>query len=150
MGLVSQIGVATDSELIKVVLKIESKEKLDQEIIAQLKSVGITGMMFVELDKRSDRENMDLDRLLQLYDRDYEEKETEAKARIEKEIERIKKRVFIPDNRQFKTGKNVIPSQRSDVSQIMGGIAEAVEQIKRIDFQGISDNISQILNDVKA
>jgi phospholipid/cholesterol/gamma-HCH transport system substrate-binding protein len=46
-GRVEGIGVAPDSKLIKVILKIESGQKLDQNIVAQLKSVGITGSMFV-------------------------------------------------------------------------------------------------------
>ena len=49
-GRVESIGVAPDSKIIKVILKIESGQKLDQNIVAQLKSVGITGSMFVELD----------------------------------------------------------------------------------------------------
>jgi len=51
-GRVENIGVAPDSKLIKVILKIESGQKLDQNIVAQLKSVGITGSMFVELDQK--------------------------------------------------------------------------------------------------
>ena len=52
IGRVESISVAPDSELIKVVLKIESGQTLDSNIVAQLKSVGITGSMFVELDRR--------------------------------------------------------------------------------------------------
>ena len=52
IGRVENIGVAPDSKLIKVVLKIESGQTLDSNIVAQLKSVGITGSMFVELDLR--------------------------------------------------------------------------------------------------
>ena len=51
-GRVESIDVAPDSKLIKVILKIESGQKLDQNIVAQLKSVGITGSMFVELDQK--------------------------------------------------------------------------------------------------
>ena len=51
-GRVESISVAPDSKLIKVILKIESGQKLDQNIVAQLKSVGITGSMFVELDQK--------------------------------------------------------------------------------------------------
>jgi len=51
-GRVESINVAPDSKLIKVVLKIESGQKLDENIVAQLKSVGITGSMFVELDQK--------------------------------------------------------------------------------------------------
>lgn len=52
VGRVERIGVAPDSELIEVVLKLERLETLDKDIVAQLKSVGITGIMFVELDRR--------------------------------------------------------------------------------------------------
>lgn len=52
IGRVTKIGVAPDSKLIQVVLNIESGQSLDTDIIAQLKSVGITGTMFVELDRR--------------------------------------------------------------------------------------------------
>jgi phospholipid/cholesterol/gamma-HCH transport system substrate-binding protein len=52
IGRVESISVAPDSELIKVILKIESGQTLDSNIVAQLKSVGITGSMFVELDRR--------------------------------------------------------------------------------------------------
>ena len=56
IGRVDSIGVAPDSKLIKVVLKIESGQTLDSNIVAQLKSVGITGSMFVELDHREEGE----------------------------------------------------------------------------------------------
>jgi len=54
VGRVENIGVAPDSKLIKVVLKIESGQILDSSIVAQLKSVGITGSMFVELDQKKE------------------------------------------------------------------------------------------------
>ena len=56
IGRVDSIGVAPDSKLIKVVLKIESGQTLDSNIVAQLKSVGITGSMFVELDRKKEGE----------------------------------------------------------------------------------------------
>lgn len=56
IGRVESIDVAPDSKLIKVVLKIESGQKLTSNIVAQLKSVGITGSMFVELDRREEDE----------------------------------------------------------------------------------------------
>jgi len=52
IGRVESIGVAPDSKLIQVILKIESGQKLDQSIVAQLKNVGITGSMLVELDRK--------------------------------------------------------------------------------------------------
>jgi len=52
IGRVQRIGVAPDGNLIEVVLKIESGQKLDSAVVAQLKAVGITGSMFIELDRR--------------------------------------------------------------------------------------------------
>lgn len=52
VGRVQRIGVAPDAKLIEVVLKIESGQPLDKNIIAQMKSVGITGSMFIELDRK--------------------------------------------------------------------------------------------------
>lgn len=51
-GRVTSIGVAPDSKLIQVVLKIESGQALGTNIVAQLKDVGITGSMFIELDRK--------------------------------------------------------------------------------------------------
>jgi len=51
VGRVEKIGVAPDSRLIEVVLKVETGEDVDQDTIAQLKNVGITGLVFVELDR---------------------------------------------------------------------------------------------------
>jgi len=52
VGRVESIKVAPDSKLIQVVLKIESGQTLENDILAQLKAVGITGSMFIELDRK--------------------------------------------------------------------------------------------------
>jgi phospholipid/cholesterol/gamma-HCH transport system substrate-binding protein len=52
IGRVERIGVAPDSRLIEVILKIESDEEVESDIVAQLKIVGITGSMFIELDRK--------------------------------------------------------------------------------------------------
>ena len=52
VGRVHSIVVAPDSKLVKVVLKIETGMTLDTNMIAQLKSVGITGSVFIELDQK--------------------------------------------------------------------------------------------------
>jgi phospholipid/cholesterol/gamma-HCH transport system substrate-binding protein len=56
VGRVEGIDVAPDSKLIEVVMKIESGQALETDIVAQLKSVGITGIMFVELDRKEEGE----------------------------------------------------------------------------------------------
>lgn len=59
IGRVDNIVVAPDATLIKVILKIESGLKLEdhlEDIVAELKSVGITGIMFIELERKKDGE----------------------------------------------------------------------------------------------
>jgi phospholipid/cholesterol/gamma-HCH transport system substrate-binding protein len=56
IGRVDKIRVAPDSKLIELVLLIESGQKLDREIVAQLKTIGITGSMFIELDRKKEGE----------------------------------------------------------------------------------------------
>jgi phospholipid/cholesterol/gamma-HCH transport system substrate-binding protein len=50
VGLVETIRVAPDNRHIGVVMKINMKDNLQKNCVAQLKSAGITGIMFVELD----------------------------------------------------------------------------------------------------
>ncbi|MBN1847873.1 MAG: MCE family protein [Deltaproteobacteria bacterium] len=57
VGRVDRITVAPDANLIQVVLKIESGQTLARDMVAQLKAVGITGSMFVELDRRGGDES---------------------------------------------------------------------------------------------
>jgi len=52
VGRVHSISVAPDSKLVKVVLKIETGMVLDTNMVAQLRSVGITGSVFIELDQK--------------------------------------------------------------------------------------------------
>ena len=52
IGRVTRITVAPDSKLIEVVLKVESGQEIGRDVVAQLSLVGITGSMFIELDRR--------------------------------------------------------------------------------------------------
>lgn len=52
VGRVQQIGVAPDNRLISVAMKINLREDLPRTAVAQLKVAGITGMVFVELDRQ--------------------------------------------------------------------------------------------------
>ena len=52
VGLVESIRVAPDNRHIGVVMKINMRDDLQKNSVAQLKSAGITGIMFVELDLR--------------------------------------------------------------------------------------------------
>ncbi len=58
-GRVERIRVAPDNRLIEVVMKINLRGKLEREQVAQLKAAGITGIVFVELDrKESDKPDL--------------------------------------------------------------------------------------------
>lgn len=52
VGRVESIGVAPDDKLIQVVMKVETGQTLTEDMVAQLRDVGLTGSMFVELDRR--------------------------------------------------------------------------------------------------
>ena len=51
-GRVERIRVAPDNRLIEVIMKINLRGKLEREHVAQLKAAGITGIVFVELDRK--------------------------------------------------------------------------------------------------
>ncbi len=53
IGRVEKIQVAPDTNLIETRLKIEDKLEPVEDIVAQLKSVGITGIMFIELERKN-------------------------------------------------------------------------------------------------
>jgi len=52
VGRVEKIRVAPDNELIEVVMKINLKGELQRTHIAQLRPAGITGIVFIELDRK--------------------------------------------------------------------------------------------------
>lgn len=52
VGRVQQIRVAPDNKLIGVVMKVKLRDDLPKTTVAQLKIAGITGLVFVELDRR--------------------------------------------------------------------------------------------------
>jgi len=51
IGKVQSIGVAPDYRLIEVIMKIDLENFLQKKIIATLKTAGITGIVFIELDQ---------------------------------------------------------------------------------------------------
>ncbi|MCF8062634.1 MAG: MlaD family protein [Deltaproteobacteria bacterium] len=110
VGRVENIEVAPDSKLIEVVLKIEGVEKIEENIVAQLKNVGITGLMFVELDRIEAGEQIQTLKL------------------------------------DFPTPHHVIPSKPSDISEIMQGIDDVINQVKDLDLGGISARIKTTLD----
>lgn len=52
VGRVGKIRLAPDDRLIEVAMKIDMKGDLERDTVAELKAVGITGIVFVELDRK--------------------------------------------------------------------------------------------------
>ncbi|HSD95316.1 MAG TPA: MlaD family protein [Syntrophales bacterium] len=52
VGRIEDIRVAPDNRLIEVVMKINLKEDVEKNSVASLRTAGITGIVFVELDRR--------------------------------------------------------------------------------------------------
>lgn len=52
IGSVKRIKVAPDNRLVEVLLKVDLPSVVGSDIVSQLKSAGITGIVFIELDRR--------------------------------------------------------------------------------------------------
>ena len=52
IGSVEKIRVAPDNKLVEVIVKINLRGDLERDHVAQLKAAGITGIVFVELDRK--------------------------------------------------------------------------------------------------
>ncbi|MBA3035467.1 MAG: MCE family protein [Desulfobacterium sp.] len=114
IGRVSEIAVAPDGKLIEVVLKIESDMKLDKDIIAQLKSVGITGIMFVELDLKKNGESK------------------------------------LSPAFSFAPNHTVIDTKPSEITRFLDSISDAIAQINKVDFEGLSDKTKFTLDKINS
>jgi phospholipid/cholesterol/gamma-HCH transport system substrate-binding protein len=60
VGRVYSIGIAPDENLIEVLMQIDVDVEIESQIAAQLKTVGITGLVFIELDRIHDGPGVDL------------------------------------------------------------------------------------------
>ncbi len=112
VGRVESIEVAPDSRLIQVILKIETGQRLTKEFVAQLKSVGITGSMFVDLDRKKKGE---------------------------------------PDQSpaiNFPTKYPVISSKPSNITVLLRGIDDVLNQIRALDLEGISGKVKLTLDNI--
>ena len=53
IGKVQSIGVAPDRKLVEVVMKIDLGGETGKNVVTQLRAAGITGIVFIELDRRN-------------------------------------------------------------------------------------------------
>jgi phospholipid/cholesterol/gamma-HCH transport system substrate-binding protein len=105
IGKVESIHVAPDDTLIEVVMKIDLPRDLQKHVYARLRTAGITGIVFIELDR--------IGRGMQV---DFRE---------------------VP----FKSDYPIIPSSRSEISRLLTDVDTIMQNIKSIDFKGISDQL---------
>jgi phospholipid/cholesterol/gamma-HCH transport system substrate-binding protein len=108
VGRVERIRVAPDYKLVEVVMKVELEGDLQQNTVARLKTAGITGIVFIELD-RTKPEDPD----------------------------------FSPQI-DFAAEYPIIPSRPSELRQLLSGVDEVLNNIKQIDFKGLSDQFKSV------
>lgn len=58
VGRVMKIRLAPDHRLVEVVIKIKDRGVVDTGVVSELKSAGITGIVFIELDRRAKGEHV--------------------------------------------------------------------------------------------
>lgn len=107
VGKVKSIKVAPDDRLIEVTMKVDLSSDLQNQTEAQLRTAGITGIVFIELDQIRPGE-----------------KSTSPEI-------------------NFKTNYPVIPSRRSEISSFLADTSEIMDNIKSVDFKGLSDQLKE-------
>jgi len=112
VGRVERIALAPDANLIQVVLKIESGQNLNDNMVAQLKSVGITGSMFVELDRKKNGET------------------------------------DISPPLSFPSEYPIVASKPSNINRMLNGIEVALNQMRGMDLEGISEKLQLTLDSI--
>lgn len=113
IGKVESIKVAPDYRLIEVVMKINLSGDLQKQTFAQLRTAGITGIVFVELDRIKPGDVLDFQTV------------------------------------KFKTSYPIIPSRRSEISRFWAETNKIMQQIKEIDFKGISDQLKSTTKSIE-
>jgi phospholipid/cholesterol/gamma-HCH transport system substrate-binding protein len=108
VGRVVSIRVAPDYRLVEVVMKVELEGDLRQNTVSQLKSAGITGIVFIELDRKRPE---DPDRSPHI---------------------------------NFAAEYPIIPSRPSELRQILTGVDDVIQSIKKIDFEGLSNRFKAV------
>ena len=111
VGRVREIGVAPDRRLVEVVMKIDANNFSVSGVAARLTLAGITGIVYVELDRTKPNESS-----------------------------------MAP--KDFRPPYPVIPSAPSDIKQIEATINDVLNNLKQIDFKGISDQLTKTANSI--
>jgi phospholipid/cholesterol/gamma-HCH transport system substrate-binding protein len=104
VGRVREIGIAPDRRLVEVVMKIDEANFSVSGVAARLTLAGITGIVYVELDRIGPSESG-------------------------------------MSPKGFEPPYPVIPSAPSNIKQIEATINDVLNQMKQIEFKGISDQL---------
>lgn len=108
VGRVERIRVAPDYKLVEVVMKVDLEGDLQENTVAQLKTAGITGIVFIELDRKKPGA-------------------PDASPPID-----------------FAAEYPIIPSRPSELRQLLSGVDEVLQNVKEIDFKGLSDQFKSV------
>lgn len=111
IGRVHKIRIAPDGKLVEVVLKIDAGVKIEPDMRIRMRMAGITGMKYLEIDRRRDIEKPD-----------------------------------ITPPVDFRPYAPIIPSNPSDVQEILSAFERIFSQIQQLDVKGISDRLNASLD----
>jgi len=147
IGKVQSIKVAPDQQLIEVAMKIDLSADLQYSTTAQLRTLGITGIVFIELDrlKKSDRSSSPIINFKTVYpvipSRPSEISrflsDTDAIMQNIKEID------FKGISNQLKNTTHAIETflAGKQTTNVMTNTDAIMQNIKEIDFKGISNQL---------
>ena len=114
IGKVESIKVAPDDTLIEVIMKIDLPQDLQKNTYARLRTAGITGIVFIELDRITAGTPVDF-----------------------REV-------------PFSADYPIIPSRRSETSRFLTDADIIIQNIKAIDFKGISEQLKNSTRAIEA
>lgn len=143
VGRVEKIRVAPDNKLIEVVMKISLKGELQRSHIAQLKPAGITGIVFIELDRKEPGER-DLSPKLS-FASEYPiiaSKPSDIKqiiSGVQEVLENIKQIDTKKISDQIKSTLTVVEATVNNLNSVIGSVEKAVAKGK----------LEEILEEVK-
>lgn len=162
VGRVTDIRVGPDYELIEVVMDIQFHGEPEQDMVAQLKTVGITGIVFVELDlKKPDAPDLspritfaaeypiipskpsELTRVLSVVDKVIKELEQINFKTIADKVQSVLESTdaLVSDQRW----KKMLELLESSTTHLNSLLAKTDQVVKRTDLEGILKNTSQML-----
>jgi len=113
VGRVTDVRVAPDFRLIEVVMEIGFDGDLAHDMVAQLQTIGITGIMFVEMDRQRPGDKAESPAI------------------------------------NFAAEHPIIPSKPSEMHRLLGVIDRITNQISRIDFEALGNDINQTIKGVR-